>query len=986
MRVLSHPRHPRGRDRGRSHLLLGGLVLALVVVLAGPALDPGPASAVNATTDRGVAASSAGVATSASAGVATSSSGGVVPEPILPTSDASADPDLAAVFAAGSGSDGLIDVTGWFVPGTSGATYVPVEPVRLLDTRVANGLSGMFAASLPRTVQITGRGGVPADALAVTLNLTVTAQTAAGFVTVGPTPEASPATSSINFPRGDNRANGLTVPLAPDGSLSAVYKASGGARTHLVIDVTGWFVPGTSGATYVPVEPVRLLDTRVANGLAGMFAASLPRTVQITGRGGVPADALAVTLNLTVTAQTAAGFVTVGPTPEASPATSSINFPRGDNRANGLTVPLAPDGSLSAVYKASGGARTHLVIDVTGWFVPGTSGATYVPVEPVRLLDTRVANGLAGMFAASLPRTVQITGRGGVPADALAVTLNLTVTAQTAAGFVTVGPTPEASPATSSINFPRGDNRANGLTVPLAPDGSLSAVYKGPKTRDFPSSHAGYHSEWEMITTIRAAEIAHPDIVDVFTIGQSHEGRSIWAAKISDNVATDEDEPEVLFDGGTHADEHMGVEMALRILGWLVDGYGSDSRVTNIVDTREVWIVFMVNPDGAVFDIGGGRFHFWRKNRQPTPGSRYVGTDLNRNFGYRWGSGGNTSTNPQAITYRGPSAFSAPETRAMRSFMASRVVDGRQQIRASITFHEYGRLVMWPYGYTYVDVPGDMTVQDRSALVAIGKEMAASNGYRPQQASDLYLTSGTTRDYAYGAYRIFSYTFELSVKDYPDDSLIASETGRNREAMLKLMERAWCPLAILGSAVQRARCGAFDDDLEVERGWTVDPDGTDTAPAAARFSRTNPSPTTSNGPKQLGTTPSGSVAFVTGGPSGTSPGAADLDGRSTIRSARIVLPSGSGQDLTFAFVFAHDAGASSADTLKAIVERADGSRVVVWTMAGTAADRDGAWTTATVSLDAFAGTAIHLRFEATDGGSDNLVEVEIDDVRVTRPT
>jgi hypothetical protein len=97
----------------------------------------------------------------------------------------------------------------------------------------------------------------------------------------------------------------------------------------------------------------------------------------------------------------------------------------------------------------------------------------------------------------------------------------------------------------------------------------------------------------------------------------------------------------------------------------------------------------------------------------------------------------------------------------MRDFLASRVVDGRQQIRTSITFHEYGRLVMWPYGYTYTDVPADMTTDDRSALMTIGRHMAATNGYHPEQASDLYLTSGTTRDYLYGTYRTFAYTFEL---------------------------------------------------------------------------------------------------------------------------------------------------------------------------------------------------------------------------------
>ena len=502
---------------------------------------------------------------------------------------------------------------------------------------------------------------------------------------------------------------------------------------------------------------------------------------------------------------------------------------------------------------------------------------------------------------------------------------------------------------------------------------------------EFPAGRTGYHSYTETTAEVAAVAAAHPDIVSRFSIGKSYQGRDIWAVKISDNVGVDEAEPEVMFDGTTHSDEHMGTEMTLHILHWLVDGYGTDPRVTSIVNTREIWIVFTVNPDGAEYDISGGKFHFWRKNRQPTPGTTSIGTDLNRNFGYHWGGGGRTSSNPQAITYRGTGPFSTPEDRAMRDFLASRVVNGRQQIRTAITFHESGRLVMWPYGYTLADIPSDMTVQDHGALSLIGRHMARTNGYRPEQASDLYISSGTTRDYQYGVYRIFAYTFEMSVKDYPDDSMIAPETGRNKEAVLYLMERAWCPLSVLGTAVRIARCGAFDDDLEIDRGWKVNPDGTDTAPANARFARANPASTYSSGAKQLGTVRSGAKAFVTGAAAGARASSNDLDGRTTIRSQPIDLWASPGQRLTFAYVFAHSAGSSSADSLRAIVERSDGSQVVVATVAGRSADVDGAWRTASVSLDAFAGTTVRLRFEATDGGPDNLLEVELDDIRVTRP-
>ena len=498
---------------------------------------------------------------------------------------------------------------------------------------------------------------------------------------------------------------------------------------------------------------------------------------------------------------------------------------------------------------------------------------------------------------------------------------------------------------------------------------------------EFPVGFEGYHTYAEVVSSVKAVATAHPTIAQRFSIGKSYQGRDIWAMKISDNVGTDEAEPEVLYEGGHHADEHMGVEMALKIMRWLVDGYGTDTRITNIVNSREIWIVFLVNPDGAEHDIAAGKFHHWRKNRQPTPGTPYIGTDLNRNYGYRWGGGGRTSTNPAAITYRGTSAFSTPEARAVRDFLASRVVGGRQQIRVAISFHESGRLVMWPYGYTMSDIPSDMTSADHDALVHIGKKMAASNGYRPEQASDLYITSGTTRDFMYGMYRTFAYTFELSNGDYLDDSRIASETGRNKNAVLYLAERAWCPLSVLGATVRAARCGAFDDDLEVSRGWASNPDGTDTA-TSGKFSRANPEGTSTNGTKQRTDVPSGSKALVTGAVAGAFASSNDLDGRTTVRSASIKLSPATGQQLYFRYVFAHSATSSSADKLVASIETSSGRTAVV-TFSGNATDVDGVWKTFHASLDAWAGQTIRIHFEAVDGASDNLVEVEIDDVRVT---
>ena len=355
-------------------------------------------------------------------------------------------------------------------------TYVPVAPTRLLDSRSGNGLSGKFKANTARTFQVSGRGPVPANAVAVTGNFTVTRQTSGGFASVTPVATNTPSTSTINFPRGDNRANNVTVALGPGGKLGAVYKAGAGQTTDFVFDVTGYFLANDTGATYTPAAPVRLLDSRAANGLNGAFKARTPRTWQITGRGGIPAGATAITGNLTITGQTGPGFVTVGPAATATPTTSTLNFPLGDTRANGLTVKLAANGSLSAVYMAATGTTTHVILDVTGYYMADLNGARFYPLTPDRVLDTRYAIGLDGAFKSNVAQTLTVAARVGVPADAVAVTGNLTVTGQTQGGFVSMTQATTNAPPTSTLNFPKGDTRANGVTGPLSGSGTVGLV------------------------------------------------------------------------------------------------------------------------------------------------------------------------------------------------------------------------------------------------------------------------------------------------------------------------------------------------------------------------------------------------------------------------------------------------------------------------------------------------------------------------------
>jgi hypothetical protein len=524
------------------------------------------------------------------------------------------------------------------------------------------------------------------------------------------------------------------------------------------------------------------------------------------------------------------------------------------------------------------------------------------------------------------------------------------------------------------IGFPGGASAGPALT-PRATAPTLNA--------DFPRGWEGFHTYAEMSADVAAVAAAHPTIVKRFSIGRSYQGRELWAVKISDNVNVDENEPEVYFDGGTHAREHMSVEMTLSIMHWLVDGYGVDPTITKLVDNREIWIVFNVNPDGSEYDISGGRYHLWRKNRQPTPGSSAIGTDVNRNFDYHWGCCAGSSTNPANLMYRGPRAFSAPEARAVRDFINSRVINGRQQIRTMITFHTSGRLVMWPYGYTMSDIPGDTTVTDHAVAVAMGRKMASLNRYKPEQASDLYISAGTTRDWAYGVHRIFAFTFELTVGSYPDDSAIGPETRRNKSAVLYLISAAVCPYNLIGQA--QAYCGPLWDDFEIGRGWTVNPEGTDTATAGA-WQRGDPQATSYRGLRQLGTTTTGLSDLVTGRLAGSGTSANDVDGGVTsVRSPDFDLPAGGSYAVRFRYYFSHYAGSNASDYLRVSLVDSLGTRTPLLLKPGTAADTVAAWATASVAIPpAFVGGTAHLLVEAADGGADGLVEAGIDDVSVMR--
>ena len=365
-------------------------------------------------------------------------------------------------------------------------TYHALTPSRILDTRNGIGLSGSSASHSARSFQVTGTGGVPAGATAVTGNVTVTAQTGGGYLYIGPISNNYPTSSTLNFPVGDDRANGITVALGTGGTLSVTYVApTSGPTAHVLFDVTGYFTPDTSGATYHALTPARILDTRYGTGLSGVFSSHAVRTFGVTGHGGVTTNATAVTGNLTVTSQSSPGYLYVGPNATNDPTSSTLNFPVSDDRANGVTVALGTGGTLSVTFVApSPGPTTHVIFDVTGYFTADTSGAKYVPLTPSRTLDTRDGTGLSGVFASHGARTF---GVGGVPANASAVTGNLTVTGQTSPGYLYIGPNATNNPTSSTLNFPVADDRANGVTVAIGSGSTLSVTFVAPASG--PTTH-----------------------------------------------------------------------------------------------------------------------------------------------------------------------------------------------------------------------------------------------------------------------------------------------------------------------------------------------------------------------------------------------------------------------------------------------------------------------------------------------------------------
>ena len=317
-------------------------------------------------------------------------------------------------------------------------------------------------------------------------------------------------------------------------------------------------------------------------------------------------------------------------------------------------------------------------------------------------------------------------------------------------------------------------------------------VVPGEQRDDFPPPDSNYHNYDEMVADMQALAAAYPSKVHLFSLGTSYEGKNIIGARVSNDATDNLSEPGVFYVGQHHAREHMSVEVVLSLMHRFVE----KPMVGNLINTRQIYFVPSLNPDGSEYDIATGQYRYWRKNRQPDQG--IYGTDPNRNYSYKWGCCGGSSGNRSSETYRGAYPLSAPENARMSDFILA-----HPNITTGISYHSYGDLILYPYGYTYEDVPPDMTQVDHQTFVAIGAKMAATTNYTPQQSSDLYITDGDWNDWMYGGQQRYPITIELSGYGYgfyPPDEYIPQETVKNHQAAIFLAQIADCPTKIVGVA------------------------------------------------------------------------------------------------------------------------------------------------------------------------------------------
>lgn len=281
---------------------------------------------------------------------------------------------------------------------------------------------------------------------------------------------------------------------------------------------------------------------------------------------------------------------------------------------------------------------------------------------------------------------------------------------------------------------------------------------------------SGYQTPDEVERFLNDAHSSHPELSKLVEIGQSVEGRPIWAIKISDHADRDEPrEPSILFNSMHHAREVMTPEIAIDIVEFLLTNYDSDAKVKHWVDSNEIWVVPMLNVDGNAKVWASDPM--WRKNTKNS-----FGVDINRNYPYGWNSCNGSSGFPFAQDYRGPSAASEPETQALMGLVA------KIKPVFDISYHTYSELVLYPYGCK------NASGEPNPAMVEIGQEMGRLMGYQAGTPWELlYEADGSDMDWMMAEHQVIPFAIEANSRSEGFSPPFAS----TRDKTVTLNRKAW---------------------------------------------------------------------------------------------------------------------------------------------------------------------------------------------------
>jgi carboxypeptidase T len=265
-----------------------------------------------------------------------------------------------------------------------------------------------------------------------------------------------------------------------------------------------------------------------------------------------------------------------------------------------------------------------------------------------------------------------------------------------------------------------------------------------------------------------------PELTELKSIGQSLEGRNIWALKIT-SPHLDVQKPVLFINGMHHAREVMTPEIAIDMIDYLTLNYQSDAKVTKWLDSTIVWIVPMFNVDG--------NFKMWTKDSMWRKNTRNDhGVDINRNYPYAWNKCSGSSDRPWAQDFRGEAPGSEPETQAMMKFVAS--------IKPvfSISYHSYSEIVIYPFGCEPLRTP------ESDAVEKIGAEIAKKLQYKPGTSWELlYNVDGGDIDWLYSEHQVIPYVIEVNSTNQgfqPDYLKWRDATvNRNRPGWMHLLDR-----------------------------------------------------------------------------------------------------------------------------------------------------------------------------------------------------